>query len=263
MDGCGIPPDVTCCPTWDDYAPEVQEQASALAAETFWMLTGYRVGGCPVTIRPCRAGCGGARTWATFQVRSPGGGQFAGVPGGPHVVAGEWVNIGCGCTGQGCGCTSVCEVILPGEASAVTLVLLDGEEVDPDDYRLDPPNRLVATGDQCWPLCQDMAADNDAVGAFAVTYQPGPAWGVADMAAVGRLACEYAKGCTGQPCALPANVTAVSRQGVSLTLSPGAFPNGNTGIREVDDRVARWNPHRLKVPSTVWSPDMNLGRVVR
>jgi len=262
MNGCGIPPDVTCCPTWDDYDPAVQEQASALASRTFWMLTGYRVGGCPVTIRPCRRACAGApSTWAVFPVTSQG--QFAGTWGGPHIVAGGWVNITCGCATQGCACTATCDLLLPGEASAVLSVTLDGDDLDSDTWRLDPPNRVVAVGDQCWPLCQDMAAGVDEPGSFTVTYQPGPAWSVADMAAVGSLACEYAKGCTGQPCALPANVTQVSRQGITMTLTPGMFPDGATGIREVDAAIRRWNPHRLTAPSVVWSPDIDRGRVVR
>ena len=33
--------------------PEVQDRAPGLASATLRRLTGYRVGGCPITVRPC------------------------------------------------------------------------------------------------------------------------------------------------------------------------------------------------------------------
>jgi hypothetical protein len=65
----------------------------------------------------------------------------------------------------------------------------------------------------------------------------------------------------GQKCALPAGVTSITRQGVTMDILPGAFPGNRTGIREVDVYVQRWNPNALKAPTTVWSPDFHHTRV--
>lgn len=259
--------DTSCCAAWDGFDEDVQDRAAALAADTFSMLTGYRVGGCPVTVRPCRRGCLGARTWATFPAPTGVSPMLSGTYTGgwvPLLRDGAWVNLACGCgISEGCSCTHVCEVLLPGEVGRIDTVLVDGDEVERAEYRLDAPNRLVAVGDACWPLCQDMAALPDEPGTFAVTFTPGPLPEPSDEWAVGILACEYAAACTGGKCRLPAGVTSVARQGVSYTINPGVFPNGFTGIPEVDARVRRWNPHTLGSPSLVWSPDIGYGRAPR
>ena len=61
---------------------------------------------------------------------------------------------------------------------------------------------------------------------FSVTYLNGyPVDGLGAYAA-GVLAMEFAKACTGGKCRLPAGVTSVARQGVSLQIATGAFPAG-------------------------------------
>ena len=56
--GCPWPVDPACLgEKWDELDPEVQERATGLASATLRRLTGYRVGGCPVTVRPCKASC--------------------------------------------------------------------------------------------------------------------------------------------------------------------------------------------------------------
>lgn len=247
-----IPADTSCC-DWDEadpgYSDEERALAVALAESTFVMLTGYRVGACPVAIRPCLKRCGQMPTWASYPLRGDGAT-------GPYIEGGRWFN-GCGCTGD-CSCTTLCEVILPGEAHGVTEVMLDGVAIDPDGYVLHYPNRLVRTDGDCWPSCQDLTAAPDEVGSFVVTYRPGPAPNALDSLAVGRLACEYAKACRGGKCALPSGAVTIARQGVTVTLADkdgGLFPGGLTGIREVDHRIRFWNPHALKSPSLVWSPD--------
>jgi hypothetical protein len=56
-------------------------------------------------------------------------------------------------------------------------------------------------------------------------------------------------------------VTQVVRNGVTVTLAPGSFPNGKTGVREVDAYLERWNPSgRRGPPMTVWSPDLRRPR---
>ena len=60
---------------------------------------------------------------------------------------------------------------------------------------------------------------------------------------------------------LPSGVTEITRRGITMSIQQGMFPEGYTGIREVDAYIARQNPHRLKVPLTAWSPDLRPGRV--
>src|SRR4051794_30552336 len=94
--GCPWPVDPACLGAeWDALDPEVQERAVALASETLHRLTGYRVGGCPIIVRPCKKGCasgylpGYSKAWMT-----------------PHVTTqGMWINS-CGCNTD-CSCTQL------------------------------------------------------------------------------------------------------------------------------------------------------------
>lgn len=238
-----------CCDNFENYPQDIRERAVAFAGLTMRMLTGYSVGGCPVVLRPCSPSCAQRAGWA-----------FTGSAFQPHINGlGQWVNA-CGCPGFDCDCSFVSEVVLPGHAGSIVEVRVDGQVVDTSLYRVDNGNRLVSMGDP-WPTCQDMTAPTTEPGTFSVSYRPGIEVDGSGAFAAGVLACEFAKGCSGEKCRLPAGVTQVVRSGVSMTLSAGAFPKGKTGIREVDAYIERYNPHGLKVPSTVWSPDLKRGRV--
>ena len=91
---------------------------------------------------------------------------------------------------------------------------------------------------------------------LGITYVPGIRPGPAGECAAGVLACEFSKACAGGKCRLPSSVTGLTRQGVSFTMTTEMFPGGMTGIREVDAYLTTVNPNQLKVPSTVWSPDL-------
>ena len=264
------PVDTSSCADWDAetgdpavplYSDEVKARAVALAAMTLRMLTGYRVGGCPITVRPCRKPCSGINTWrvAPLSVGSiPGAvssGSFTPLP-----VGGQWVNMPCGCTLEDCSCGAMCEVALPGPVGRVDAVTLDGAVIDPTAYRVDNHHLLVRTDGECWPTCQDLSAAPDQPDTFAVTYLNAVEVDAVGAYAAGLLACEYAKASIGKQCALPSNVTRVVRHGVALDLSTGVFPSNQTGIREVDGWVRRWNPHGLNAASTVWSPDLRRPR---
>ena len=80
--------------------------------------------------------------------------------------------------------------------------------------------------------------------------------------AAGVLAMEFAKACTGGKCRLPANVTSISRQGVSYDIAAGAFPSGMTGLREVDSWIGLWNPEARRQATSVWYPGQRTPRVV-
>jgi hypothetical protein len=251
------PVDTSCVSDWDseDYTDAERAQAVAAAQQTLVMLTAGQVGGCPVTVRPCSERCR-RRTWETYPVAGPGGGA----PWRPFLVSGEWINIGCGHQ-SGCGCLGARELRL-GRASSVQQVMVDGAVLDPSAWRLDPGGLLVRTDGDSWPLCQDMTAPDTETGTWSVTYTLGaPVDGLGALAA-GALAGEYLQLCTGGPCSLPDTVSQIQRQGVTITITPGAFPNGLTGIRQVDMYVQRYNPNKLARVSGVYSPDVRPPRRV-
>jgi len=257
-EGCPWPVDDACLGTgWDDLDQTIKDRAIALASETLRRLTGYRVGGCPITVRPCRSSCTDTTVMPSY--------WYAGAvfPFNPHINAsGVWIN-GCGCTTD-CSCEELCEVVLPGPVGEVYTIMSDGVEVPSTEYTI-YGNRLTWTGTgECpWPMCQNLALPDTEVGTFSVTYlNSWPVDGLGAYAA-GVLAFEYAQACQGFTCRLPAGVTAVSRSGVSYDIASGAFPDGFTGIREVDAYLSIWNPQALRQSPRVWSPDLRTPRVVR
>jgi hypothetical protein len=144
---------------------------------------------------------------------------------------------------------------MPGLVAQVMHVWIDGAELTPSAYRIDNGRILVRQDGDCWPECQDMNVAWDQPGAFTVEYVPGIRPGSGGEWAAGVLAYEFAKACQGEKCRLPAAVTALSRQGVSMEFSQGMFAGGHTGIREVDAFVLGVNPNHLSKPPLVWSPD--------
>lgn len=233
---------------------EVIARAEALSTQTLRMLTGYRVGGCPVVVRPCKRSCVPS-SWLT----APAGiGSFAGYAGWtfqPYVQDGKWLNA-CGCWKDDCSCTALQQVPLPAPVGSIDSVWLDGELVPAMAYRVDNGNMLVRTDGGEWPVCQDMNIDDPSEGGFFVSYTNAiPADGVASYAA-GLLAVEYAKACTGGKCRLPAGVSEITRAGITMTITTGAFPGGMTGIREIDSFIQFWNPYAVKSEAQVFSPDV-------
>jgi hypothetical protein len=255
------PVDHSCTPDWGTlYDQTVRDRADALAIQTLRTLTGFRVGGCPVMLRPCRRSCE-IPTYMTFPLMGSWG---AGTGGWwPVLVGGQWLNIGCGGCGRydGCNCGRLCEILFTFDISSLAVtgnVWIDGGVLDPSAYRVDNGNRLTRIDGECWPECQDLTKPVTEDGTFGVEVFSGiPVDGLGAYAA-GVLAAEYAKACNGDTCALPAGVTSIVRQGVSLQIASegGAFPGGLTGIRVVDSFIRRWNPHALVEAPMVWSPDV-------
>jgi hypothetical protein len=232
----------TGCCDLTQYPKDVQDRAIALAVQSLRFLTAYRVGGCPVTVRPCGSPCGHDPDWMH-----------------PVLYAGAWLNRTCGCGTRRCAPSYQVQLDIP--VGRVDEVLVDGVALPQASYRVDDERWLVRLDGQQWPLDQDLDAPVTAEGTFAVTYlRAYPVDGLGALAA-GVLACEFAKACTGSKCALPSGVTQIVRQGISMNLMPGLFPDGMTGLREVDSFIARWNPNRLREGPSVWSPDLRSHRV--
>jgi hypothetical protein len=251
-DGCEWPIDETCLPDeWDDVDQAIKDRSVTLASNTLRRLTGYRVGGCPITVRPCRDSCAGYLPYGSPYPYGSWGGWY------PTVASsGNWINCGCGCAGD-CSCTTLCQVALPAPVGEVYEVKVDGATIAETDYRM-YGNLLTwtGTGDCPWPTCQDLTLDDDQPGTFSVNYLNSyPVDGVGAYAAA-TLAWEYAQACSGGACRLPLGVTAVTRQGLTYEVQAGAFPGGFTGIREVDAYIALWNPKAVQREAFVWTPDM-------
>ncbi len=258
-DGCEWPLDPACFDDdWEALDPPTKARASALASATLHRLTGYRVGGCPLTVRPCKKGCAGS--WPSYYDRYAATGTLGSF--WPINWAGTWINS-CGCTTD-CACDTLCEIALPPPVGEVYEVNLNGTVVPATDYRVDGSTLVwTGAGDCPWPTCQDLAAAPGDPDTFTVTYLNSYPVDQLGAYACAVLAMEYANACQGNACRLPSGITGVVRQGVSFEIATGAFPDGFTGIREVDSYLALWNPQGIRQAPSVWTPDVPRARVYR
>lgn len=243
---CPWPVDTACFDDqWEsEFDDEVQTRSIALSSSTLQRLTAYRVSNCTTILRPCSwaAGCrsvvpeyrhwGGSNEWMT-----------------PYNWGGVWYNA-CGCVHNACGHTDLNTVWLPKPMGGVVEVLLDGETlVEDTDYRVQG-NALLALGDIVWPMDQNLTLATDQPNTFSIEFYN--AIRPDDTAAYANalLAMQFARACTNKgKCELPKSVISVVRQGVSFVLPTGSFPNGETGIREIDAFIALYNPkHRMREP---------------
>lgn len=228
----------------------------SVASQILFRLSGRRWGpSCPVTVRPCRRTCLDTAAPISFQAGASTGGWI------PYIdQAGVWRNASvCGCASQ-CSCTELCEVRLVGPVHDVLEVLVDGEVLVPEAYRVDAANMLVRTDGECWPDCQDMAAPCGAPGTVCVTYRTGLHLDESATAAVSALACHLLQGCSPGSCGCAAtgrNVTRIQRQGVDMEMTDPVllYTEGLTGLPMVDSWLMSVNPGRLSSASRVYSPD--------
>lgn len=242
-------PDYACCDEWESLAPELQERATDLAWSTLRTLSGGQVGNCPSVVRPCLGPpCNVCTQWWSQNLQ--GNPNWIGV----GIRNGLWIN--CACGAPTCSCTRLCEIVMPGPVATLIAVNLDGTELPLGDFRIDNGHRIVRTDGECWPSCQNMNANIGEPGTLAITYLPGIFPDSSALWAAGVLACEFSKACTGAKCRLPSSVTSIARQGVTFTMSEGMFAGGLTGIREVDAYLVAVNPRGVRVPVSVWSPDV-------
>lgn len=263
MDICVPEVDWSCKWTLEDLAQAREDEkvahqidrAEAFAWSTLAALTAYRIGTCPITVRPCAARCVPAGGYLAAPVR---GGGYAGLPVtqigrlSPYISGGVWYNA-CGCRTAGdCGCTTLSEVILPGPVGSIVSVSIDGATLDRSAYRVDNGDRLVRLDGEAWPGCQDMA-DSDG---FQVTYYRGAAPNIMTRAAAGALAVEFLAACNGESCRLPWNITSMARNGESYEMGDGDIDSIADGIPEVAAVVRIYNPYGLKSQPFVASPDM-------
>lgn len=227
---------------WPSGEPEgveahIRERAETFAVTVLRMLTLNRVGGAPVTVMPCPNTCAHrGRMWID-----------------PILVSGRVYNAACGCS-TGCGCAAVPRVRLTPPVSRIEEVRVSGEVLDPTAYRVEDGTWLVRTDGDGWPPCQGEH--------FTVTYLNAHPVDAMGRFAAGVLAEEYIASMTGGKCRLPGGVTNITRQGITMEVATGMFPEGTTGVYEVDTFIRAWNPYAMKVASTVSSPDLQRPRQV-
>lgn len=266
-DGAIWPSDVVFPP--DPVLPEAPTEEELAALQPFrdaemwaWIslqsLTGYRLSICPTAVRPCALSCAQGQSWYSAPVLA--GGNSGGSYWGPYLnTAGKWVN-GCGCT-TSCSCTFISEILLDGPVGQIIRVRQNGLTLAPSEYRVDNGNRLVRLDGEVWPSCQDMLGDpgiDD--NTLEVEYFKGFAPDRMMYLAAGSLAKEFYLDATGKKCRLPSGVTTITRMGATMEIEAGLFPNGFTGIRIVDVAIMALNPHALKQPTAMRSPDRDRPR---
>jgi hypothetical protein len=211
--------------------------AESFAVTTLRMLTLYRVGGTPIKVIPCGRTC----TSPVFKV--------------DMFYPTQWTSAAdlkaCNCA-LGCSCAPVNWVWLRAPVGEVVEVSIDGVLVDPSDYYVENGEKLVRRSG-AWPACTP---------GFTVTYLNAYPVNTMGEYVAGLLALEWLKAITGgKNCRLSSKVTSINRQGITMELAPGMFPDGNTGIPEVDLFIRQWNPNGLRQASKVYSVDLPVQRL--
>lgn len=234
---CTWEPDAACLTTeWDALTDEEKHRSLLLATSSLQMLTYYRVGTCPITIRPCpqERPCG---CWGVIPAAYPS--TFV-----PYLDgAGQWFN----CSNCGSRCAPLSEVDIPGPVGYVDSLVIDGvvQDLWNGDWRIDDGHLLVWQGDGPSPIpsTQDLNKPDTEPGTWSITYSKSYPVLEDGRLAVAYLAMEFAKACKPKgKCSLPRGVTSVVRNGVSFTIEAGLFPGGLTGIEIVDSYILKWAP---------------------
>ena len=264
--------DLSCCLTPSGTLPDpclldgepvsqdIIDNATIVASQILWAVTGRQFGVCEVTLRPCRP-CADECCLPSYSSYGFDGYGYGGFPYYPfHQADGSWVNLSCSCTNS-CSCTSICEVKLPYPVCSIEEVRVDGIVLPANEYKVVDFERLVltpsATGITCWPRCNDLTKPDTEEGTWSVTLTYGRPVPELVLLGASEMACEIIKNCMGHPCKLPQRISSVTRQGVSVSfLDTMEFMNENlTGLYFVDLAARTYNPRKLARRPTVYSTD--------
>jgi len=243
-------PDPLCCDCWNTADPAMKEQAIRWATDVMYARTGRQFGVCEVTVRPCmKRDCNnGTGYWGAW---------WSGSLWTPYLWQGTWFNCFCG---DMCCCEPRCQVQLAGPVQSIVEVTIGGVAVDPSTYRVDDFQWLVREGGECWPMCANMDNASGGTDVWEVTYNRGRVVPQSVLEATAVLACEYVKRCKNDSsCRLSSRVISMTRQGTDFQfVSPEVMLRlGLTGVSEVDDIIAAYNPAGLKMPPRVFSGATN------
>lgn len=236
-----------CCDP-DGVSPALLEVKVAEASHLLNLAVGGMwPGRCEDTIRPCGACCG--VQWLAYT--AAGGAR-------PLPLTPQGGFCGCGCGGLGgTGCTAT-GIRLPRQpVLAVDEVKIDGQVVDPAEYRLSNGVLLRSDGSG-WPTWQDLGRPDTDPRTFSIRYSWGGWPPLAGKIAAGALACELVKACTGGPCRLPERVQSITREGVTMTmLDPMEYlVDGRLGLPAADRFIALTRSASARRSGRVLNPDM-------
>lgn len=236
------------------YAVEASMVLYELSARQF-------TGACKRIVRPCGLdACGAWYGYADIDGQLFWLGSWWGVPMPQGDFGGDML----------CGCTPLSRVRLSGyPVWAIDEVLIDGEVVDPDGYRLDEWQYLTRVRTDAdeqqvfWPGCQAMDLPATQPGTFQVTYRCGVSPPPLGAAAAAQLAAQLYFAIPGNgECQLPQGATKITRQNVTIERSLFANWGRNektgawtTGLTLVDAFLNAYNPAGLLRRPAVYSPD--------
>lgn len=234
-------------------SPEITGIAVQAASELLYQLTAQRFGLCRVALRPCREECFGNGFGWGFRA---GWWGDVGYP-TPYWSNGQWYNLGCGQCGSSCSCTAMSEVYLPGPVNAIVEVIEHGVILTPDvDYRLDDYRKLVRLGG-VWPFCNDLNQPVTGTGTYTVVADFGENVPILGQLAMGEVACDLINFLLGEDCKLPAGITDLTRQGVSMS-----FADVDNGLTTFFAKfpisylfVKTYNPHQLMARARAYDID--------
>jgi hypothetical protein len=225
--------------------PSIRLLAETYAGHCLTALTLHRVGGNPVTIMPASRERvpGHYAYWDSYENILLGTFYPGTVyPSAEQLQSRETV-------------TALEAIDLPGPVGAVTEVLIDGVALDASAYRVEDGRYLVRLDGKGWPA---ESGDN-----FVITYYNSHPVGALGAHAGGVMAVEWLALITGdKKCRLPPSASVVTRQGITMEVTRGMFPEGVTGIPEIDAFLMLWNPFGLRVAPRVYSPDLPAHRQV-
>lgn len=218
----------------DAAGPELVALAELYSSSSMRILTLGRVGGLPRTVMPV------GRTCTSPLMRRD---MFYPAP----WLASSSSLKSCNCFLY-CTCPGVGGVLLAAPVGDILEVKVDDVVLDPSAYRVEDGERLVRNDGLQWPAC---GGKN-----FTVTYLNAYKVDAMGAYAGGVLAWEFLKMLSSaKKCRLSARITSVNRQGMQMELTPGMFPEGTTGIEEVDVYLRMWNPNGVKQAAKVYSID--------
>lgn len=169
-------------------------------------------------------------------------------------------------SGPVCGCAPRGVELGNYPVTGVDEVKVDGVVLAESLYRVDDWRWLIRLDDPAgtnpgWPCCQDMTFASTEPGTMEVTFTYGLAPPPGGVRAAATLACELALLCqpeTVGACRLNPRVTSLDRQGISMVLSDPTqfFPEGRTGLAEIDLWLVAVNPAGIRRRAAILSPDI-------
>lgn len=140
---------------------------------------------------------------------------------------------------------------------SVTTIKINGVTLDPSTYRVDDQRYLVRPGVMFWPFFQRIDLPDTASPTFSVAVTYGadpPSNGPTAAAAFGVELARYRAGMSNR---LPARVTSLTRQGVTVSAidQMSYLKEGLTGLYEVDIFLTAYNPGGQTRRPIIWSPE--------